>query len=93
MRTICLLFIVLHIFCIKLYSQGEANTWYFGGNAGIDFNGGEPVNLNNSAMTPQSGSDYNNTFGLNTDKLKFFKMWIYDRWGNQLFYSQDVEKT
>lgn len=20
-------------------------------------------------------------------------MWIYDRWGSQLFYSQDVEKT
>ena len=27
---------------IPLFGQGEANIWYFGENAGLDFNGGTP---------------------------------------------------
>jgi uncharacterized protein (TIGR02145 family) len=32
------------------FSQGETNIWYFGAWAGLDFNSGTPVALNNSAM-------------------------------------------
>lgn len=39
-------FILLHLLC---YAQKEANIWYFG-NAGLNFNGGAPVALTNSAM-------------------------------------------
>src|SRR5882672_2403661 len=34
----------------KVSSQKEANTWYFGDHAGIDFNSGTPVALSNSGM-------------------------------------------
>ncbi len=33
------------------FSQKEKNIWYFGVNAGLDFNGGPPVALTNSAMS------------------------------------------
>ncbi len=37
------------------YAQGEANIWYFGYYAGLDFNSGSPVVLNDSKMfTPLS---------------------------------------
>ena len=39
---------ILLLLCIVLnisysFSQGEANIWYFGANAGLDFNSGTPV--------------------------------------------------
>lgn len=37
-------------------AQGEANIWYFGENAGLDFNSGEPVALSNSQMLAPEGS-------------------------------------
>ncbi len=37
------------------FSQGEANIWYFGRRAGLDFNSGSPVALTNSAMTTIDG--------------------------------------
>ena len=38
-----------------LFGQGEGNIWYFGDNAGLDFNPGAPVALGNSAMVTQEG--------------------------------------
>ena len=40
-------FLVL-VFNILAFSQGEANIWYFGENAGLNFNSGSPV-----AITPR----------------------------------------
>lgn len=37
------------------FSQGEANIWYFGENAGLDFNSGSPVPLLNSQMNTLEG--------------------------------------
>ena len=37
-------------------SQKEANIWYFGYNAGLDFNSGYPAALQNSAMKTHGGS-------------------------------------
>lgn len=45
-----------------------------------------------NAFTPVSGSPYNNSFGLNTDKLKEFQMVIYDRWGAEVYKTIDVKK-
>jgi len=39
----------------SLAAQNEGNIWYFGYNAGIDFNGGDPVALTNSAMYTWEG--------------------------------------
>ena len=38
-----------------LYGQKEGNIWYFGINAGIDFNSGAPVALTDGAMITQEG--------------------------------------
>lgn len=37
------------------YSQGETNIWYFGVNAGLDFNSGEPVALIDGQMDAYEG--------------------------------------
>jgi gliding motility-associated-like protein len=47
-----------------IYSQREANIWYFGKYAGIDFNSGKPEPLNNSAMNTWEGcSSISDTLG------------------------------
>jgi len=58
-------FLVALISPESAFSQREGNIWYFGGNAGISFNGGNPVALTNSAMFQYDGcatiSDSNGT--------------------------------
>ncbi len=44
MKKFTLLFLVLSYNC---FAQKEANIWYFGGQAGVDFNSGSPVALTN----------------------------------------------
>ncbi|MBL0050311.1 MAG: hypothetical protein IPP29_01695 [Bacteroidetes bacterium] len=39
----------------NIQAQKYANTWYFGNQAGLDFNGGAPVAINNSAMSTAEG--------------------------------------
>jgi hypothetical protein len=43
MKTKFIVFLVL--IANVVFSQGEANIWYFGENAGLDFNSGSPVGL------------------------------------------------
>ncbi|AOW21514.1 T9SS type B sorting domain-containing protein [Urechidicola croceus] len=38
-----------------LYSQKEANIWYFGENAGVDFNSGVPVSLTDGQLNTREG--------------------------------------
>lgn len=40
---------------LSLYSQKEANVWYFGNNAGLDFNSGNPVALNDGLLRTDEG--------------------------------------
>lgn len=47
--------VVLILFVNLTYSQGEANIWYFGQNAGLDFNGGSPVALTNGQLNTLEG--------------------------------------
>ena len=42
-------------FSMGMHAQNEANVWYFGDEAGMDFNGGAPVALTNSAMYTNEG--------------------------------------
>ena len=47
--------IFIFSFSLKVKCQKEANIWYFGEYAGIDFNSGSPVALTNSAMSQYEG--------------------------------------
>ena len=62
----------------ETWAQGEANIWYFGNNAGIDFNSGTPVALDDSAMTTLEGcstiSDASGSLLFYTDGIT-----VYDR--------------
>lgn len=59
-----------------LFGQGEGNIWYFGDFAGLDFNGGAPTALGNSAMITQEGcatiSDMNGNLLFYTDGSNVF---------------------
>lgn len=54
-------------------AQGEANIWYFGRNAGVDFNSGVPVGLTNGALNTGEGcasiSDRNGNLIFYTDGI------------------------
>lgn len=53
MRKIsCIVFILT---MLVSYSQGEANIWYFGYNAGLDFNSGTPVALTDGQLYTEEG--------------------------------------
>ncbi|AOW19243.1 T9SS type B sorting domain-containing protein [Urechidicola croceus] len=53
MRYYC--YIILLFLSINTFSQGEANVWYFGENAGLDFNSGTPVPLNDGRLNTREG--------------------------------------
>lgn len=44
------------LFCFTLFAQPEPAIWYFGNNAGIDFNSGTPTPLLNSPMSTNEGT-------------------------------------
>lgn len=47
------LVIFIYLFSCFAFSQGEANIWYFGENAGLDFNSGNPVPLLDGQINTQ----------------------------------------
>ena len=49
-----LLILMLAIFTIG-YTQNHSNIWYFGHNAGLDFNSGDPVVLTNGELSTDEG--------------------------------------
>lgn len=54
MKKIIYLLMLLHT--LAAFSQNQANIWYFGINAGIDFNSGAPAPLLDGALTSDEGS-------------------------------------
>ena len=64
-------FFVFLIFSISLFAQKEANIWYFGENAGLDFNSGIPVPLLDGKLNTEGGcatiSDTNGSLLFYTD--------------------------
>jgi len=51
------------------FSQNEANVWYFGNNAGLDFNSGTPVALTNGQMATLEGCA---SIANNSGQLQFY---------------------
>ena len=49
------IFIIFIFFCVTSFAQGEANIWYFGENAGIDFNSGSPVAISDGQINTREG--------------------------------------
>jgi len=47
--------LILIVFCQNSYAQREANIWYFGDSAGIDFNSGHPVALTDGNFSTWEG--------------------------------------
>lgn len=62
---------VFSLLITPLFAQKEAAIWYFGGNAGLDFNSGNPVALNNGKLITNEGcasiSDKNGNILFYTD--------------------------
>ena len=54
-NTKVILLFFFSFFCLNGYSQNEANIWYFGQFAGLDFSNGIPVALSNGAMNQAEG--------------------------------------
>jgi hypothetical protein len=73
MRKFYFLFSFLFV-SIQLYSQKEANNWYFGQKAGITFNSGAPVALTNGQLQTLEGcssiSDASGNLLFYTDGIK-----------------------
>ncbi|WP_369753442.1 T9SS type B sorting domain-containing protein [Flavobacterium sp. WC2409] len=63
--------LVFSLLITPLFAQKEAAIWYFGGNAGLDFNSGSPVALNNGKLVTNEGcasiSDKNGNILFYTD--------------------------
>ena len=55
MNKIAQTLFLLIILSFSLKAQEEANIWYFGGNAGIDFNNGSPIPLTDGALFQHEG--------------------------------------
>lgn len=50
-----ILFVFLITGVVESYAQKEANIWYFGRNAGLDFNSGSPISISGSQMNTYEG--------------------------------------
>lgn len=59
----------LLLYSILSFSQGEANIWYFGENAGVDFNSGSAVAITNGKLKTIEGCS---TFSTSTGELLFY---------------------
>ncbi len=73
---------ILLLFLSSLgFSQSQAMVWYFGNEAGIDFNSGKPVSLDNSSMVAKAGcaaiSDRNGNLQFYTNGMQ-----VWNRMGN-----------
>ena len=51
-KLLCFLFILLST---GIYAQGEANNWYFGNKAGVNFNTSPPSAVNNGKLSTNEG--------------------------------------
>lgn len=55
---------ILLLFCaLTVLAQGEANNWFFGQNAGINFNSGNPVSISGSLNTYEGCASFSNANG------------------------------
>ncbi|MGY8910452.1 MAG: hypothetical protein ACKVIG_11405 [Flavobacteriales bacterium] len=72
------LFLVLIIFfTLNIFSQKEANFWFFGENAGLNFSSNPPNSLNGGLSTDEGSASISNANG----ELQFYTdgSIVYDR--------------
>jgi gliding motility-associated-like protein len=50
-----LFYLIAFLYSLASFSQGEANIWYFGDNAGLNFSSGSPVALTNGQLSTREG--------------------------------------
>jgi gliding motility-associated-like protein len=71
-----IIIILSTVISLNVFGQGEANIWYFGQNAGVDFNGGAPVALTNGALSTSEGCatlcDKNGNLLFYTDGIRVY---------------------
>ena len=74
--------LILLFFALKSFSQKEANIWYFGENAGLDFNTNPPTALTGSFKTDEGSASISDSNGI----LQFYTdgSIAYDRLGNDM---------
>ena len=61
--------IIILLYTLNGFSQKEANIWYFGENAGLDFNSGTPQPLTGGQLNTFEGCS---TFSDNSGNLLFY---------------------
>lgn len=68
--------LVLFLSYLNIFSQGQANNWYFGSNAGISFNTSPPAALTNGVLSTSEGcasiSDINGNLLFYTDGITVY---------------------
>ncbi len=64
-----LLFFIASFLAFNVFSQNQGNVWYFGQNAGVDFNSGTPIALSGGAMITNEGVA---TISDNAGNLRFY---------------------
>ncbi|MGY0408660.1 MAG: hypothetical protein ACWIPJ_09970, partial [Polaribacter sp.] len=60
---------LLLFFALNIFSQKEANFWYFGENAGLDFNSGKPIAITDGKLHTEEGCS---TISNKDGKLLFY---------------------
>ena len=87
----CLFFFISIMLIVPLtYAQKEANVWYFGANAGIDFNSGKPKAITNGKMFASEGcASICNTEG----RLLFYTdgVYVWDSTHKQMPNGEDLK--
>ncbi|OSY88386.1 hypothetical protein WH52_06400 [Tenacibaculum holothuriorum] len=87
-----ILSLLLTFFTLTIFSQKEANIWYFGENAGLDFNTTPPTALTNGSLSTLEGcssfSDVNGNILFYSDGTI-----VYDKNGNIMTYTNGNPAT
>lgn len=55
--------IIFIFICSQVFAQGEANYWFFGQGAGLDFNSGSPIPISGSLFTNEGCSSFSDASG------------------------------
>ena len=81
--------LILLFFVFNIYSQKQANIWYFGENAGLDFNSTPPVALTNGLLNTLEGCS---TFSDANGALLFYSdgITVFDRNHTVMNYTDDT---
>jgi hypothetical protein len=80
--------ILLLFFAFNIYAQKEANFWYFGENAGLDFSTNPPTDIVGSLSTDEGSASISNSNG----NLQFYTdgSTIFDKTGSIMLNGEEL---